>query len=174
MVVDTKGTQHLLLFWQWPQIFGRYSFRETHGPSRILDGPIRCIFRHSCPFCVCILVFIRIVCERYTASKCWIERVRGGVRWRWYVIIEQRRKINTPKINIMLHKFRFECIMDVQYTIFPSFSVFRSGFCHRRRRWVALCSAPVHNFFVYQCNPHFQFLVRDKNEIKTERNVSVT
>lgn len=51
MVVDTKGTQHLLLFWQWPQIFGRYNFRETHGPSRILDGPIRCIFRHSCPFC---------------------------------------------------------------------------------------------------------------------------
>lgn len=52
MVVDTEGTQHLLLFWQWPQIFGRYNFRETHGPNRILDGPIRCIFRHSCPFCL--------------------------------------------------------------------------------------------------------------------------
>jgi len=51
IVVDTAGAQHLTPRWQRPQSFGRYSFRETHSPSRILAGPRRWMLRHSWPFC---------------------------------------------------------------------------------------------------------------------------
>jgi len=51
IVVDTAGAQHLTPRWQRPQSFGRYSFRETHSPRRILAGPSLWILRHSWPFC---------------------------------------------------------------------------------------------------------------------------
>lgn len=141
MVVDTKGTQHLLLFWQRPQIFGRYNFRETHGPSLILDDPIRCIFRHSCPFCLhwCLCVWYG-----------WPVMLRD--------VIERCRWINIRKINIMLHQWR--CWSRVQLFSIRSFVC--SNFLFFFLFFLLILSL-FYNWIV-----SFS-LVRDKNEIKRKR-----
>lgn len=144
MVVDTKGTQHLLLFWQWPQIFGRYNFRETHGPSRILDGPIRCIFRHSCPFWLCSCC---------SSIGTWLSNSRNN------------RKYN-QKINI-----KSNMKSSVKGTLLTARSIYvntinKSHFCHN-------CFVGWNLNILIIRNTENR-LARDKNEIKTKETCWLT
>lgn len=67
-----------------------------------------------------------------------------------YVIIKHRRKINTPKINIMLHKFGIECIMDGSV-----FSVFVLQFLQHFAPFAPPAPRPLR--FLFPCNPQFHF-----------------